>query len=119
MNATSQAHRALVLAVTGLGPADEVHLAEQLLIGLDLRATSFTVRIAALVFGTGTLPALEVARALRAETRDAGITAAEAILELALAVRPARSGQPARFGARTGGCFVGRCPVTVKFDRYQ
>jgi hypothetical protein len=56
---------------------DELHLAEQLLTGLDLRATSLTVRIVALVRDDGAL--------LRAESHDAGITAAEAVLELAFA----------------------------------
>ncbi|WP_333751809.1 ATP/GTP-binding protein [Streptomyces sp. IBSBF 2394] len=84
--ATSQAQRALVLAFTDPDTADdELHLAEQLLTGLDLRATSLTVQIAALVRDAGTLRGLEAARDLRAETRNAGITAAEAVLELALA----------------------------------
>lgn len=84
--ATSQAQRALVLAFTDPDTADdELHLAEQLLTGLDLRATSLTARIAALVRDAGTLRGLEAARDLRADTRDAGITAAEAVLELALA----------------------------------
>jgi hypothetical protein len=84
--ATSQAQRALVMAFTDPTVADdELHLAEQLLTGLDLRATSLTVKIAALVHDAGTLPGLQTARDLRAETRDAGITAAEAVLELALA----------------------------------
>ncbi|MFE0737480.1 ATP/GTP-binding protein [Streptomyces sp. NPDC058855] len=92
--ATSQAHRALVLAFTDPAVADdELHLAEQLLTGLDLRATSFTVRIAALVRDAGTLRGLESARALRAETRDAGITAAEAVLELSLAFHHAVLGE--------------------------
>ncbi|WP_436842772.1 ATP/GTP-binding protein [Streptomyces flaveolus] len=61
--ATSQAQRALVLAFTDPTVADdELHLAEQLLTGLDLRATSLTVRIAALVRDAGTLRGLEVAR---------------------------------------------------------
>ncbi|WP_199808202.1 hypothetical protein [Streptomyces sp. NRRL F-2580] len=63
--ATSQAQRALVLAFTDPDTADdELHLAEQLLTGLDLRATSFTLRIAALVRDAGTLRGLEAARAL-------------------------------------------------------
>ncbi|MEU0273783.1 SPOR domain-containing protein [Streptomyces sp. NPDC006307] len=92
--ATSQAHRAFVLAFTDPAVADdELHLAEQLLTGLDLRATSFTVRIAALVRDAGALRGLEAARALRAEIRDAGITAAEAVLELALAFHHAVLGE--------------------------
>ncbi|WP_308315926.1 ATP/GTP-binding protein [Streptomyces sp. CC228A] len=55
--ATSQAHRALVLAFTDPDAADdELHLAEQLLTGLDLRATRLTVQIAALVRDAGTPP---------------------------------------------------------------
>ncbi|MFF1405105.1 ATP/GTP-binding protein [Streptomyces sp. NPDC058294] len=92
--ATSQAQRALVMAFTDPTVADdELHLAEQLLTGLDLRATSLTVKIAALVRDAGTLPGLETARDLRAETRDAGITAAEAVLELALAFHHAVLGE--------------------------
>ncbi|MCX5278204.1 ATP/GTP-binding protein [Streptomyces virginiae] len=93
--ATSQAQRALVLAFTHPDRADdELHLAEQYLTGLDLRATGFTLRIAALVRDAGTLPGLDVARALRVEIRDAGITAAEAVLELALAFHHAVADEP-------------------------
>ncbi|MEU0665671.1 hypothetical protein ABZ508_26280 [Streptomyces lavendulocolor] len=92
--ATSQAQRALVAAFTDPAVADdEIHLAEQLLTGLDLRATSLIVRIAALVRDAGTPRGLEVARDLRAETRGAGITAAEAVLELALAFHHAVLGE--------------------------
>ncbi|MGW8956018.1 hypothetical protein [Streptomyces sp. NPDC055709] len=49
----------------------------------DLRATTFTARIAALARDAGTLTNLEPACTLRAEIRDAGITAAQAALELA------------------------------------
>ncbi|MFD3760888.1 hypothetical protein [Streptomyces sp. NPDC058622] len=91
--ATSQAQRAFVLAFIDPATADdELHLAEQLLTGLDLRATSFTGRIAALVRDAGALPSLEGARALRAEIRDTGITAAEGALELALAFHHAVQG---------------------------
>ncbi|WP_322872274.1 ATP/GTP-binding protein [Streptomyces goshikiensis] len=93
--ATSQAQRALVLAFTDPDRADdELHLAEQYLTGLDLRATGFTLRIAALVRDAGALPGLDTARALRAEIRDAGITAAEADLELALAFHHAITDEP-------------------------
>ncbi|WP_324605384.1 hypothetical protein [Streptomyces sp. NRRL F-2664] len=92
--ATSQAQRALVLAFTDPDAADdELHLAEQLLTGLDLRATNFTVRIASLVRDAGALPGLEAAQALRTEIRDTGITAAEAVLELALAFHHAVQGE--------------------------
>ncbi|MGW1598783.1 ATP/GTP-binding protein [Streptomyces sp. NPDC002343] len=84
--ATSQTHRALVLAFTDPDTADdEIHLAEQLLTGLDLRATTLTLKIAALARDAGTPPGPEAARVLRAESRDAGITAAEAVLDLVLA----------------------------------
>ncbi|MEU6594093.1 hypothetical protein ABZ923_33615 [Streptomyces sp. NPDC046881] len=92
--ATSQAQRALVVAFTDPDTADdELHLAEQLLTGLDLRATSLTVRIAGLVRDAGTLRGLEAARDLRAESHDAGITATEAGLELALAFHHAVLGE--------------------------
>ncbi|MGW2586358.1 ATP/GTP-binding protein [Streptomyces virginiae] len=98
--ATSQAQRALVLAFTDPDCADdELHLAEQYLTGLDLRATGFTLRIAALVRDAGTLHGLGAARALRTEIRDAGITAAEAVLELALAFHHAVADEPAKVRA--------------------
>ncbi|MBG7704665.1 hypothetical protein HCJ76_42910 [Streptomyces sp. MC1] len=93
--ATSQAQGNLVVAFTDPDSADdELHLAEQLLTGLDLRATSLTVRIAALVHDAGTLRGLEAARGLRAASHDAGITAAEAVLELALVFHHAALGEP-------------------------
>ncbi|MGW6857828.1 ATP/GTP-binding protein [Streptomyces xanthophaeus] len=93
--ATSQTQRAFVLAFTDPDRADdELHLAEQYLTGLDLRATSFTLRIAALIRDAGTLPSLEPARTLRTEIREAGITAAEAALELALAFHHAVADEP-------------------------
>lgn len=85
--ATSQAQRAFVLAFTDPAQAaDELELAEQLLIGLDLRATTLTTRIAVLVRGAGWAPDLEErAHHLRAEIDTAGLGAAhEATLELAL-----------------------------------
>ncbi|MFE1876804.1 ATP/GTP-binding protein [Streptomyces sp. NPDC059496] len=98
--ATSQAQRALVLAFTDPDRADdELHLAEQYLTGLDLRATGFTLRIAVLVRDAGTLDGLGAARALRTEIRDAGITVAEAVLELALAFHHAVADEPARVRA--------------------
>ncbi|MEV4190332.1 zeta toxin family protein [Streptomyces toxytricini] len=101
--ATSQAQRALVTAFTDPAVADdEIHLAEQLLTSLDLRATSLTVQIAALVRDAGTPRGLEAARYLRAETRDAGITAAEAVLELALAFHHAVLGEQDKVRAVIG-----------------
>lgn len=83
--ATSQAQRAFVLAFTDPDAADdELHLADQLLRGLDLRATTFTTRIAALVRDAGAISSLEPVRLLRTEISDAGLTAAEAALELAV-----------------------------------
>ncbi|MFJ4972788.1 ATP/GTP-binding protein [Streptomyces sp. NPDC088755] len=85
--ATSQAQRAFALAFTDPDVAhDEIDLAEQLLTGLDLRATALTVKIAALVRDAGTdrnVPGrVEV---LRAEIRASGLVAPEAMLELAAA----------------------------------
>ncbi|WP_324290913.1 ATP/GTP-binding protein [Streptomyces sp. H27-S2] len=92
--ATSQAQRALVLAFTDPDLADdELHLAEQYLTGLDFRATGFTLRIVPLVREAGTLASLDAARALRTEIRDAGITAAESVLDLTLAFHHAILGE--------------------------
>ncbi|MER5974208.1 ATP/GTP-binding protein [Streptomyces sp. NPDC002055] len=91
--ATSQAQRAYALAFTDPDiAADEIHLAEQLLTGLDLRATGFTVQIAALARDAGTLSSLEQARVLRSEISTAGITAAQTALELALVFHHAVNG---------------------------
>ncbi|MEG9551668.1 ATP/GTP-binding protein [Streptomyces baarnensis] len=85
--ATSQAQRAFALAFTDPDVAhDEIDLAEQLLTGLDLRATTLTVKIAALVRDAGTgrdVPGQ--AEAVRAEIRASGLVAPEAMLELAVA----------------------------------
>ncbi|MBQ0867347.1 ATP/GTP-binding protein [Streptomyces sp. RK75] len=93
--ATCQAQRAFVLAFTDPGVADdEIDLAEQLLTGLDLRATGLTVRIAALIRDAGRTDA-EVedrAQVLRTEARVAGVVAAEAMLDLALAFHHAVQG---------------------------
>ncbi|MFE1452716.1 ATP/GTP-binding protein [Streptomyces olivaceoviridis] len=83
--ATSQAQRAFVLAFADPDVADdELQLAGQLLRGLDLRATTLTTKIAALARDAGTISSLEPVRLLRAEISDAGLTAAEAALELAV-----------------------------------
>ncbi|MFD5098916.1 ATP/GTP-binding protein [Streptomyces albidochromogenes] len=83
--ATSQAQRAFVLAFTDPDAADdELHLADQLLTGLELRATTLTTKIAALVREAGAISSLEPVRLLRAEISDAGLTAAQGVLELAL-----------------------------------
>ncbi|MER5353386.1 ATP/GTP-binding protein [Kitasatospora sp. NPDC002551] len=85
--ATSQAQLAFVRAFTDPQAADDdLHLAEQLLAGLDLRATTLTTRIAALVRDAGTpgdtVP--ERADVLGAEVRASGVRAAEAALALAI-----------------------------------
>ncbi|MFG3532723.1 ATP/GTP-binding protein [Streptomyces sp. NPDC047917] len=85
--AIAQAHLALTLAFTYPGRAErEIALAEQLLAGLDQRATTLTTKIAALVRDAGTPGPDVVDRAalLRAEITTAGITAAALLLELAL-----------------------------------
>ncbi|MFJ9598041.1 ATP/GTP-binding protein [Streptomyces virginiae] len=83
--ATSQAQRAFVLAFTDPDTADdELHLANQLLNGLDLRATTLTTKIAAFIRDAGALSSLDAARLLRADITEAGVTAAQAALELAL-----------------------------------
>ena len=85
--ATAQAQRAFVLAFADPGRADdELDLAEQLLTGLDLRATTLTTKIAALIRDAGTDQDIEDrASALRAESAAAGIASARATLELAVA----------------------------------
>jgi hypothetical protein len=88
--ATSQAQRAWALAFTDPEVADdEIALAEQLLTGLDLRATRLTVRMAGLVRDAGTDPADGIedrAWQLRTEITNAGLAATQSpTLELALA----------------------------------
>ncbi|MFD7734561.1 ATP/GTP-binding protein [Kitasatospora phosalacinea] len=84
--ATSQAQRAFTLAFTDPAAADdEIDLATQLLHGLALTATTFTVATAALIRDAGT-PAFErPALQLRADAGNAGIGAARAAVELAFA----------------------------------
>ncbi|MGW1781174.1 hypothetical protein ACWCQQ_18815 [Streptomyces sp. NPDC002143] len=54
MNGPTDTHRAFVVAFTHPDLADdEIDLAEQLLAGLDLRATALTTRIAALAHDAG------------------------------------------------------------------
>ncbi|MET8703806.1 hypothetical protein ABZW10_33885 [Kitasatospora sp. NPDC004723] len=70
-----------------MGRADDnLHLADQLLTGLDPRATTLTTRIAALIRDAGTpgdtIP--EHADALDAEVRASGVRAARTTLALAL-----------------------------------
>ncbi|MFD3488763.1 ATP/GTP-binding protein [Streptomyces sp. NPDC058665] len=83
--ATAQAQRAFVLAFTDPGLAtDELELAQQLLTGLDLRATGLTIRIAAVVRDAGTTGDLpDRLSVLRTEIGAAGLATMEATLELA------------------------------------
>ncbi|MEV7417709.1 ATP/GTP-binding protein [Streptomyces sp. NPDC089919] len=93
--AIAQANRALAIAFTDPEQAaDEIALAEQLLAGLDQRATALTVQVAAIARSAGSLASLEGACALRAEIRTAGITSAEAVLELVLALHHAAAAEP-------------------------
>ncbi|MFF2080580.1 ATP/GTP-binding protein [Kitasatospora sp. NPDC058162] len=83
--ATSQAQLALTHAFTDPGTAgDDLDLAAQLLAGLDLRATTLTTRIAALVrdAGTGGRDFLDRAAVLDAEVRASGVRAARTTLAL-------------------------------------
>ncbi|MFF9569860.1 ATP/GTP-binding protein [Streptomyces sp. NPDC014685] len=83
--ATSQAQLAFVLAFTDPRRADtELESAQQLLDGLDLRATTLTTQIAALVRDAGTTPDVEDrARALQTEAAAAGIVSAQTMTHLA------------------------------------
>ncbi|MCQ8772094.1 ATP/GTP-binding protein [Streptomyces telluris] len=92
--ATTQAHLALVTAFADPTRADdELLLAQQLLNGLDLRATTLTTQIAALIRDAGTDDIEDRAHILRTEIDVAGLTAAlQATLELALAFHHAVRG---------------------------
>lgn len=83
--AIAQTHLALAIAFTDpLQAGDELALAEQLLAGLDQRATTLTAKIAGLVREAGG-DLGDRGDLLRAEITAAGITAAAPLLELALA----------------------------------
>ncbi|PJN36662.1 ATP/GTP-binding protein [Streptomyces sp. CB02959] len=83
--ATSQAHLALVAAFADPTRADEeIALAQQLLDGLDLRATTLTTQIATLIRDAGTPNVDDRARTLRTEVEVAGVVALQTTLELAL-----------------------------------
>ncbi|MGE7440024.1 ATP/GTP-binding protein [Kitasatospora sp. NPDC001175] len=92
--ATAQAQRAFTLAFTDPDLADdEIDLADHLLTGLDLRATTLTTRIAALLRDAGTDADIDDrVQVLRAETAAAGVTDAQAALELALCFHHAVQG---------------------------
>ncbi|MEU2866921.1 hypothetical protein ACIQWL_53865 [Streptomyces mirabilis] len=83
--AIAQANLAVVTAFTDPARADdEITLARQLLAGLDQRATSLTAQTAAIARDAGTPTSPEPARALRTAIHEAGITAAQTVLELTL-----------------------------------
>ncbi|MGW1619938.1 ATP/GTP-binding protein [Streptomyces sp. NPDC002172] len=84
----SQAHRAFALAFTDPAVAhDELALAEQLLAGVDLRATTLITHIAALAHDAGRTDADidDRAQVLRTEIRTAGVTYLQLALDLTLA----------------------------------
>nr|MDT0519920.1 ATP/GTP-binding protein [Streptomyces sp. DSM 41633] len=92
--AIAQANLALTYAFADPDRAgEEITLAEHLLTGLDQRATAVTVQVAALARQAGTLATLDEARTLRTEIHEAGITAAQAALELALVFHHAVTGE--------------------------
>ncbi|MFI6587446.1 ATP/GTP-binding protein [Embleya sp. NPDC050493] len=96
--ATAQAQRAFVLAFADpLIADDELDLARQLLIGLDLRATTLTTRIAELVRDAGAASDVEDrALGLRTEIGVAGLVSARTTLELAVSFHHAvREDHPA------------------------
>ncbi|MGW7003661.1 ATP/GTP-binding protein [Streptomyces sp. NPDC054933] len=99
--AIAQAQRAWALAFTDPDVADdEIDLAQQLLSGLELRATSLTTQIAALVRDAGTAADLEDrASALRSEISVAGLASGQATLELALCFHHAVRGAHAELAA--------------------
>lgn len=85
--AIAQAHLALSVAFTDPARAEsEIAYAEQLLAGLDQRATTLTAHIADLVRTAGRADDAFTARAdrLRAEIAAGGITAAALLLDLAV-----------------------------------
>ncbi|MFF2148706.1 hypothetical protein [Kitasatospora sp. NPDC058190] len=111
---TSQAQRAFTLAFTDPQVADdEIDLAEQLLTGLDLRATALTVRTAALVRDAGADGVDDRLEVLRTEARTAGIVAAQAALELAAAFHHAVRGDDAALAAVQPGCVISPAPATT------
>lgn len=84
--AHNQALRALAVAFLNPHHADdELHLAEQLLAGLDLRATRINAAIAALIRDAGNPTLEDRVRALRTELDVAGLTSMTPTLELAAA----------------------------------
>ncbi|MEU8136532.1 hypothetical protein [Streptodolium elevatio] len=113
--ATSQTHRAFVLAFTDPGLADdEIDLAHQLLTGLDLRATGFTLELAELTRDAGHIPVADFGarvEVLRTRMRVAGLAATqEPTLDLVVTFQQAvagayrdAAGTINRLGALTSG----------------
>ncbi|MER5535378.1 hypothetical protein [Streptomyces mirabilis] len=88
--AHNQALRALAVAFLNPHQADdELDLAEQLLTGVDLRATRINAAIAALIRDAGNPTLEDRVRALRTELDVAGLTSMTPTLELALAFHQA------------------------------
>ncbi|MFJ8957304.1 ATP/GTP-binding protein [Streptomyces sp. NPDC102381] len=88
--AHTQALRALALAFVDPHRADdEVDLAQQLLVGLDLRATTINAALAALIRDAGSPTVEERARALRSELDLAGLTSMTPTLDVGVAFHQA------------------------------
>ncbi|MFD7206288.1 ATP/GTP-binding protein [Streptomyces sp. NPDC059893] len=88
--AHNQALRSLAVALTDPCAADdELDLAEQLLVGLDLRATTINAAIAALVRDAGHPGIDDRVRTLRTELDVAGLTSTTPTLDLAHAFHQA------------------------------
>lgn len=88
--AHNQALRALACAFVDPRRADdEVDLAQQLLAGLDLRATTINAAFAALIRDAGGSTVEERARALRTELDSAGLTSMTPTLDVAVAFHQA------------------------------
>ncbi|MFF6888636.1 tetratricopeptide repeat protein [Streptomyces sp. NPDC012421] len=103
--AIAQAHLALAVAFTDPTRAEgEIAYAEQLLAGLDQRATTLTAQIAGLVRTAGGADGQFADRAshLRSEIATSGITAAAVLLELAVAFHHAVRGNETDVGEVLG-----------------
>ncbi|MEU9062420.1 ATP/GTP-binding protein [Streptomyces sp. NPDC048430] len=88
--AHNQALRALALAfIDPRQAAEEIDLAAQLLIGLDLRATTINAGIASLIRDAGHPTVEDRARTLRTEIDIAGLASTTPTLEVALAFHQA------------------------------
>lgn len=88
--AHNQALRALALAFTDPRQADdELDLAQQLLAGLDLRATTINAAIASVIRDAGSPAVDDRVRALRTELDVAGLTSMTPTLDVAVAFHQA------------------------------